>query len=240
MTREEILKKIKERGYWVVNFHPTKFVADLIPSRTEAKQIIKDCSVELRGWDYPHVPTQNDEKQEIYLGEDYVEAYIDWWSYKELWRFHQSGQFVHLFGMTIDWFEEHEWLSEGMRKIEPGTLLDPIATVYLVTEIFEFLRRLALKGIYSNGVKVRIRMVGTNNRVLKILDDGRAPLMMEYKARTNEITVSEKELSEREIIDRSQELALESIHYIFETFDWERQPIETFKSDQQKLLERRI
>jgi len=240
MTIDDVKNRIKKRGYWEINFSPKKFNTERISDRKTCKEIITKSAVELRGWDYPHVPTQDDEKQAMYFGQDYLEAYIDWWAHKEAWRFYQSGQFIHYLGLWEDWTEENGWASEELKKIKPSSILSIIGNVYTLTEIFEFLKRLTLQGVYDDGVKVSIKLVGMKERKLEILDLGRVPLMMSYIARVPEITLPTKEITKEEILNKTQEFALEYIRYLFETFGWENQPIEVFKNDQKKLLERKL
>jgi len=238
MNIEEVKNRIKERGYWKINFHPIKFIPDLIPSRNDCREILTNNIVRLTGWDYPHIPSHNDDKQAIYAGEDYYEAYIDWDIYKEVWRFYQSGQFIHYRALKEDWMQESIW---GYNNIKPCSILEINMTNYTLTEVFEFLRRLTIGSkVYEDGVKIDVELLNTGGRKLEILEPNRAPLMRQYVARIPEIKIPEKTVTKEDIINKSRELALESLAYVFETFRWTNQPTEVFKSDQQKLLERRF
>ena len=96
-------------------------------------------NLNLRGWDYPHIPGRQDDDSRIYRGVDYIEAYIDWWEHKEVWRYYQSAQFIHYMGIHEDWYEDNEWADNSLKKIKPCSILNTITTTYTVTEIFEFI-----------------------------------------------------------------------------------------------------
>ena len=235
MNIEEVKKRIKERGYWKINFHPIKFIPNLIPSGEDCIEILTNNIVRLRGWDYPHIPREGVDNQGIYPGDDYYEAYIDWDIHKEAWRFYQSGQFIHYRALEEDWMQESVF---GYNYIKPGSILEVIMTIYTLTEIFEFLRRLTVgSNVYEEGGIIKIELINMNGRMLKLLDPMRSSLSMSYIARIPEIKIPEKIVTKEDIMNKSKELALESLAHVFKTFGWVNQPMVIFKSDQQKLLE---
>ncbi len=246
MTAEDVKKEIKKRGYWEVTFAPRVFNDALIPDRATCKQLLQKNSVQLRGWDYPHIPQGNMDHQKIYFGADHCEAFIDWGNHKEVLRYYQSGLFVHYVAVHEDWLKEDK-LSEIVggkdpyTNTQPGTVLSFVNTTYLLTEVYEFLRRLAAgSDVYESGVKVEIKLVGTQGRKLVSLAPGRIDLFGSYIANVPEIVVPSKEIMKEQLLDSSRELALQTIKYIFETFNWENIPISVIEKDQQNLLERRI
>ena len=236
---KDTLEKIKTRGYWRVTFRPTVFRKDKISSLQQCREIIQKAIVELRGWDYPHYPTHSNDHQGIYNGQDYVGSWIDWECYKEVWRIYQSGQFIHYFGMVEDWYNETSSSSQPRETIKSGSIFEIVHTVFRVTELFEFLARLIGQQVYKEGVNVKITLSKTNNRKLTILDPGRTRLWGDYIARISEI-IFEKEYVEQEIKEKSKDLALDAIVFIFQRFNWNNPPIEVIKSDQKRLLERKF
>ena len=150
-----------------MTFAPRVFNDALIPDRATCKQLLQKNSVQLRGWDYPHIPQGNMDHQKIYFGADHCEAFIDWGNHKEVLRYYQSGLFVHYVAVHEDWLKEDK-LSEIVggkdpyTNTQPGTVLSFVNTTYLLTEVYEFLRRLAAgSDVYESGVKVEIKLVGT-------------------------------------------------------------------------------
>jgi hypothetical protein len=234
------LEKIKSRGYWKVHIYPNKLVECVINPINKGKDIIRNSSVHLRGWDYPHYPTETQDHQDLYTSQNKVEAWIDWHNYKEIWRLFDSGQFIHFFGLREDWLAE-SWASDDhpMKRIQPGQILEVIGTIYSLTEIYAFLNNL-VTNLDQDEVVIEISLVGTKGRDLHISDPGRAPLFMEYKSRDLEIVLPKKVYSKEEINSNFLELAFEQIIYIFAQFNWDNPPLEVIKEDQKKLIERRI
>lgn len=151
---------------------------------------------------------------------------------------YQSGQFIHYRAVQEDWLSEDDWYGDTLRKIKPGTNLSVINAVYLITEIFEFLSRLAKNALYEEGVQVDIRLIKTAQRELVILDPMRVPLINKYKTEINEIPFT-VEYSCEQIIQNAREEALKVIIHIFQRFGWDNPPIGVFKSDQENLIARR-
>lgn len=237
--REGLLNKIKSRGYWRINFRPLVYNPQRIKNLPDCKKIIEECSVEFRGWDYPHFPRREGEDTGLAPGNNYYEGWIDWGAHKEIWRMYQSGQFIHYLALNEDWWEEDSWYSAELRKIPPKTILTVVGTVYHFTEIFEFLNRLTQKGIYDEGIEISILLGNTQNRRLEILDPMRAPFLREYKTGGKPIQFSQK-YSKEKILENSKTLALETIIYFFHRFGWDEPNVEVIKNDQEKLISRRL
>ena len=217
-----LIEKIHSTGYWRVNFRPIQFKKDLVSTLAECKELVRDSIVSLRGWDYPHW-----DREESGNGQDWVESGCDWMSHIEYWRFYQSGQFIHHSALH----EDHDYSDKNILSI--------VSTVYLMTEIFEFAARLSAKGIYAEGVEVSISLHNTQDRKLTILDPRRAPLHDEYICKIGTI-LFQRTVSQDEILGKSRRLALDTIEYIFERFNWTNIPKHVMAEDQAKLLERRL
>jgi hypothetical protein len=245
MTEDDVKKAIKQRGYWEVVFTPRVFDAALIPNRSTCKQMLQDNVVRLRGWNYPHITKSDMDHQKAYLGSDYCGAFIDWGAYKEVLRFYQSAQFVHYFAVHEDWDREDKLndfvgSSDG-KRIKPNSALSFLGAIYTLTEVYEFLRRLAMNtNIYNSGVRVEIKLHNTLGRKLVNLDPSRLGLFDDYVSNTSPIILPAKELAKDDVISSSNKIALEAVKYLFETFQWENMPTEVFERDQQNFLERRF
>jgi len=236
------LTKIKSRGYWQVNFYPSQIQENLVESVIKAEELIQASSIQFRGWDYPHFPTQSKDNQGVYVGEnDCVEGWIDWEIFKEVWRFYTNGQFTHVFGMREDWWEEHSWLNEDdpLKKIKPGETLEIISAVYTLTEIYAFLSNLA-QNLQVDQVTVEISLVGTKNRKLHLSDFRRAPLFANYPCMLDKVNLPKKIYKKDDLISNYVDLAFDQIIYLFQRFNWKNPNIPVIKEDQKKLIERRI
>lgn len=173
------------------------------------------------GWDYPHFPTQTRDHQDLYVGDDdSIEGWIDWGQFKEVWRFYTNGQFVHLFGLREDWWEEHAWLDEDhpLKKIQPGTVFEVISTTYSLTEIYAFFSNL-VQNLPVEEVAVEISLIGTKNRKLYVSDPLRAPLFMEYVCRLDKVNLPKKIYKREDLISNFVDLAFDQIVYLLNRFN---------------------
>ncbi|MGA2332604.1 MAG: hypothetical protein ABSG75_12670 [Syntrophales bacterium] len=236
---EETLNKIKSRGYWRINFRPLVIGQKL--ELPQCKNVVERNAVNFRGWDYPHFPQRRGDDTDLVAGNEYYEGWIDWGAHKEIWRMYQSGQFIHYKAVEEDWFKEDGWYGgTQFQKIEPGTILAILNTVYLITEIFEFLSRIAKTGLfYKEGVMLDIGLIRTAKRQLVMMDPMRGHLFDKYVARIDAIPFSHQYSSD-EIIQNAREEALKAIVHIFQRFGWDNPPVETFKNDQEKLVRRQL
>lgn len=235
---KRIIDLIKTRGYWFVNFHPIKEIVHRISSRNECTEILKKSTVRLRGWDYPLIPRVNTDAARLYLGGDFVAGYVDTEGHKETWRYHQSGNFIHYRCLSEDWWRENPWIGDYHKEIEPGSVLSVFSTVYIISEIFEFIRRLNNFNLFKEGLSIEISLVGIQNRKLRIFDPERVPLMDSYVAQVPEISWIGDNISQDDISKNSDKLARDVIYYILETFDWHNLPKEVITKDQQKFLQK--
>ncbi len=234
---KDILNKIKSKGYWRIHFVPIVTSKDKISTVAQCRDILKKAVVMLRGWDYPHLPESNSGHGVLYNGPDYIASYIDWGFSKEFWRMHQSEQFIHFFGMLEDWYGEDSFFIER-KDVPSGETFDMIQAIYRITEIYEFLRRLVEQGVYKEGVSLSIELFGVNGRRIVLNSPNRIRLSEQYVARIDEIPFK-KEYTAKVISERSQDITLEAIEYIFTRFNWDTLPTMVIKSDIRNLLERK-
>jgi hypothetical protein len=227
---EELLAKIKSRGYWFVIIRPLRFKEERISSLEECSKLVRECQVSLRGWNYPHI---TDPKS----GLNWVESSTDWECYKEYWRMYQSGQFVHLFGCREDWWSESSLSSPETREIKPGSVLSVLSTLFSITEIYEFAARLAEKNVFDHNLRLTIELHGMKNRKLTMLEPGR--ISRDYVCAINELPLS-KTIPVEEILSQGHDLALKHTIWIFERFNWHSPPIKILKEEQNRLLEHRL
>jgi hypothetical protein len=227
-----IIDKIKSRGYWKVVIRPSQFTQELIPELSLCKTLVRDNSIRLRGWYYPHY----DMMKEPSSGLDYVEQFYEWQDHIEAWRFYQSGQFIHYRALWEDWFDERSpW---GQRDLtQTKKYLSIFSAMFTLTEIYEFASRLGSEGVLNDSCEVKITLSNTMNRILGTYD-ARRPLFAEYKTELNDIPRSIS-LSTVDLMSRSADLSLDHVLWLYQRFNWDDVHVEIFKEDQRKLLERR-
>ena len=235
MSVEEVLNKIKAKGYWKVEIRPTKFENRRIPTFGEVQQLVQSCIVYWRGWDYPH--WNQDTVQNM---EDWVESWEDWEHEMEYWRFYRSGKFIHLF----DVHEDHM----DMEKILPihhpprpkhAGYLGFVMTTYQVTEILEFSARLANKDILRPSVFISIGLYNMKDHELISLNASRG-LHGSFVYNTDDPIIIEREIPQQELVAKPDGFALDFIIEIFERFNWNNPPRQILAEDQKRLRERRL
>lgn len=235
---QKILDKIKSRGFWRINFRPVGYSQQL--SLAECEEIIKKNSIQLRGWDYPHVPQRSGDDTDILRHTDYVEGWVDWSYFKEFWRMYKSSQFLHYLGFRIDWLDEETSIFTKREKIPaPKSEFGVVEATYQLTEIFEFLSRLIQSGLYTDGVEVIISLHNLSKRKLTVDNTRRVPFMFERLTGAQEYKYSNN-FSKDDILTDPKEPARTILLEIFELFGWDDPPIDTLKKDQEDLLLRRF
>jgi hypothetical protein len=225
---KERLEKIKSKGYWRVNIRPIKFEERGIGSLPQCWKIMEDCKVSLRGWDYPVL-----NKSEKIFGKDWVQSgwYDNWTEMAELWRFYQSGQFIHYFSCMEDYRE-----IPNFSTLEIPRGLSVTSTLYKVTEIYELAARLAEKNVLQDQLKISIKLLGMRDRALFEWDGSMIPV---YKSEGKEILV-ESQLSILSLLGSSHEEAINKTMDILSEFMGYRIPRTIIEAKQQRLLEKRL
>jgi hypothetical protein len=229
----DIISKIKSRGYWFVNVRPLKFEKEKLKSLAECAELVKTCSVRLRGWPYPYVNANV-----IKSGVDWVQGEVDSGSYIEYWRMHQSGQFAHLFACREDWWKENSLFGgEHLKKIEPMSTLEVLMTLFTLTEIYEFAARLAEKKLFEEALNVTVELHGMKGRKLIFIEPFRT-LFDEYVCAVNDLPRS-LIISVEDVLGKAHELALDHAIWVFERFNWRSVRRDILQKDQEKLLQKR-
>jgi len=224
-----LVDKIRSRGHWNVVIRPNEFKKDRIEDITQLLPIVRDCSVSLRGWDFPHV----DHKQKAHIDIDWVEQLLDWNHHVELWRMYQSGQFVFMGGLFHDWVDQSE-LMKIMGSNQPQTFVSLGDSIYRYTEIFEFASRLALSDAGSPVMHIELSLSGIKDRVLREDTANWVP----YDALGTigiDCVPSKIEISREDLIAQPREYALEAMIELFRRFNWNPR-IELLRDLQQSLL----
>lgn len=231
--KEGLLNKIKSRGFWRINYQPST-ARNRLEMLKDCENIVEKYSIDLRGWDYPHIPRRNDEDGKILRVGEFIEAWEDWGAYKEFWRMYKSGQFLYYRGLREDWFEEDVWREHLAKKILPEKFLGiTLSVIYEVTEIFLFLARLTQGGLYENTVTVNISLNNIEGRELWIEDQNKIPFFSTKRANARLVSYSER-YKRDDIINNHRDLSTDIILRVFDTFGWN--PQDDFIKKEQELL----
>lgn len=235
MNIEELLQKIKSRGYWMVEIRPTKFDKLRIPTLSKAQEVVQSCIVTLRGWDYPHWNSNNVQNME-----DWVEAWEDWGEYIEYWRFYRSGKFIHVFALHEDHIDMEKALPIRLpQRPKREGYFGFISGTFRVTEVFEFAARLANKNVLNPKAFISIGLHNIKDHQLTAFDASRL-LRDDYVYTTDDPIVIEKEIPEQDLIAKPDAFALDYIVEIFERFQWNNPPRQVLSEAQKKLRSFRL
>ncbi len=209
----ELLNKIRSRGHWKVVIRPMTFVETRISSIASLRPIIEQTSVQLRGWDFPHI----DPEAQIEIHESWIQQASEWFEFLEIWRLYQSGQFVDIVAIPSDWYDQS---SHGPRDWQVGTRLLIGDSLFTLTEIFEFASRLALTEAGDDPVYIDITLAGLTGRELFVGDPGRMPLISgRYKTEMSEFK-RKLETPRSELLASARDLALTEALELFSHFGW--------------------
>ena len=228
----EILDRIKSRGYWKVVIRPTTFVEQRVADRSALLSIIERNSVDLKGWSFPHV----DSLVEIEKGPDWIGQEISRDPVLELWRFYQSGQFVHYLGIPEDWRTgAHQWPLSG-NGVHRG-MLDVAGVVLQLTEIYEFAARFCFTQAVDNGIFLEITVDNIEDHFLYLPEIGSQEGSEISKTGSPGIDYAIC-LSNIEIVAEARELSLWPALELFRSFQWD--PGVDFVRELQLELIRRV
>lgn len=128
-------------GYWSAWVAPLPRIINRFPV-SKLVDRLKEASVALRGWDYPHTPRQ---KGALTYSQEWVQARTSAMQYEEIWRFHADGLFTHRWRMR----------EEGTQF--RGTI-HFVAAIYSVAEIWEFAKRLYGQDDLVKQMRVSVRL----------------------------------------------------------------------------------
>lgn len=151
---QSIASKIKSRAHWSILIRPGSFDQSRIATRNDLWTIMHDASVALRGWDFPFVSYEPEQRDS---GKDWVGAQIEFNSHLESWRIYQSGQFAGLYAIWSEWAPNRQFIHLNPDVKIPFPLWD---SIYRLVEIYEFASRLAVSPAGDDFMEVHIDIKG--------------------------------------------------------------------------------
>src|SRR3990172_296768 len=232
-NRDQIIDKIKSKGYWEINIRPVVYNEQRVEKRS-LRELVRSSKVELRGWDYPPFRDSGGDPYPIQNG---IEKFIDWSNNIEFWRMTQSANYYHLLAIEEDWMEPAGL--KYMHHLKNQKWIGVLGALYTVTEIFEFAKRLASHNIFDDSMTVDIKLHDLQDRKLIVESFDRVPLY-DKVAKISEPWGFNKEILVADLLSKSAQFALDAFADLVFLFDWVNIPIDSIKNDQQKFLQGRI
>jgi hypothetical protein len=239
-TREELPVPVTAGPRRRVIIRPGEHQEERLALR-DLRGIVERTRVQLRGWDFPHLSSRENEWGR---GSTWIESWSSFFGHLEYWRMYQSGQFLHLSGIreTIEeaWDRQLRLVASFLtnNEGEVAGFFDFINFVYSMTEVFEFAARLCQAEVYPKG-SVTVHVGFHDIAGFGLSTSPNRNLRRLYRTNMNVIEKS-WQVETAELIAASAEMSLKAIVWFFERFQWDEQPIEIFRTEQQKLLSGRL
>ncbi|HXC52182.1 MAG TPA: hypothetical protein VN634_14950 [Candidatus Limnocylindrales bacterium] len=211
-----VAEKIRTHGYWRVVIRPKLFVPDRIESISDLFPLVQRSSIQIRGWDFPHIDQRHPPK----IGENWVQQDIEWEHHLERWRIFQNGQFAYLKAFNLDWAEDTANWSPRPPKPPRDALIGIGDTIYRFTEIFEFASAISLTAAGDEQMFVQVGCHGIEGRELWVDGHGRMPL---FPARRTDLRqyVKESSFDRSYLVAESRQIGLKWARELFRRFDWD-------------------
>lgn len=227
------LQKIKSRMYWRINIQPNS-IDNL--SLKEAFKKVEEASINLRGWDYPHIHKRNNNAEG---GNNncgtFFQSWCDWHNHIEFWRMYQSSQYLHYLSLREAWREVSR-NNAYQKDYYPEKYISVTGSLWTITEIMKFCFSLHKLGLYKNGCNIFISLINCSDSELFINDPNKLGFSTP-KTNSAETLELEKMLSASQIQVYDNKIALDLTQQLFEKFGWEGNRPQ-MEADQKKLLDR--
>lgn len=207
--------EIRLRGFWQIIVRPTEHRERRIDDISALWPLVQGSSVQLRGWDFPHVDPQHRQA----IGLNWIGQETDWEHFRELWRIYQSGQFFSLCGMIDDWRDRSGWWKPDPGWA-PGKRLGVGDTLARFTEFFEFAARLSTTSAGDESMHIEVQAGNIADRILFVDAPLRAGLHWRPKATINEFPYV-IDLARTDLIANPRQHALDGAMELFKRFGWE-------------------
>lgn len=156
--REGLIEEIKSKGHWRVNIRPHSPLKQQL-SYQDCTNLVEQNRVSIRGWDFPHIYKQNDDRGGFRHGDGFVECWTQFLEILEFWRMYRSGQFLsyHVLGEDNGGFNDVAF---------DGRVIGIVGVIYSVTEFAEFAHRCAQLEAFRGGVSLEVQLRNSLNREL--------------------------------------------------------------------------
>jgi hypothetical protein len=205
----DLTEKIRSRGYWRFAIRPSTFEPDRV-TYDALEGTVRRAAVRLRGWDVPHF-----ENDGLIYGADFIGSETDWAHHLEAWRFYQSGQFVQLVGMKLDWADQSPMLTAN----DEGPRLGVTEALWTLSEVFELAARLATTPAGSDEMVVTVELGGLENREL-FVDEARRSSFHETRRARIDTFKKELVLGREALLAEPDASAALAAREIFMRFGW--------------------
>ena len=232
-----------KHGYWEITIRPDEYPQELV-SFDHLRNLLQTCQVQYRGWYYPHI-SDNDMHGHCHNEDNYVQSQVQYAYFAEIFRFYTSGQFVHYAGMYED--RKNYNNTTSLTRPENSSMvihkpkqpfLEPVGSLYRLTEILLFASRLAKKDIFGKSIHIAIKLHNQEGRILKS-EDSVQPRWWSGISHTNVINLLDTSIDARQLALDYDKMAVDTAIKLLEFFNCTSRDLRTLlESDQKRMYER--
>lgn len=209
-----ILEKIAGRGHCTISMQPRSAPCDYRPE--ELAEIVANCQVTYSGFAYPH--PGDGPYGTARTTPSYTEACHDAFGRTSVWRFYCDGRFKERTALAEDASPAPHRASFRMPDGPLPRYLEPVWTLYTMSETFAFASDLATDTEREYAVSVSLD--GMGGRVLRMLGEGRIEFFREYASRDGRIELGPAPVVPGLDTDLCGRIALDKTLEIMDRFGW--------------------
>jgi pyrimidine deaminase RibD-like protein len=213
-----ITKRLWQRPHWRILIRPAEFMEAQFRDASSIRHFLQHAAVQTRNWDYPCVKPASIEPDEQGA---YVAGELDLTETKpglcERWVLFRSGQFVH---------------NRAIQEL-PGyeNELHYLEVLRLMSEVFEFAKRMAKEGILSPKAVVKVSLRKASGLGLLVPDSFEVGKGSARWCKQDAIDDLEMVAAPADLETRSYDLALDAALYVYKKFGWS--PDRSFLAEKQ-------
>jgi hypothetical protein len=209
-----LLDKIHTRGYWEVIIRPNEFNKNRISNISNLFPLLEKSIVRIRGWSFPHI----DINRAPHIDIDWIGQELEWNHFLSSWRFYQSGLFIHVSGLWVDWRDRSSYFPAD-QNWKPNVSLGVVDCLYFFNEVFELAARLSLSEAGGDTMYIGIKSCNIQKRRLYIDDDPTFGILNSYQASMKDYPY-EIEVAKEVLMADPKELAFQACNELFKRFNW--------------------
>ena len=219
---KNIGEELKNLGQWTISTYPVQYDPKRIPDQKAIRELIQRAEVSLRGWPFPFT----DPKHVTNFAKG-TQSHTIWDRFVEGYRAYKSGLFIC---KKAFWEDVQGYKSEDLKPV-----LSFEYSIWLVTEIFLFVKRYYEEAAPQGDVSVKIVLNGTKNRRLTSFSRSFIP-RGDYVAVDDTIPIIEENIKVVDLRASYKDIAYRVIKEAFLAFNWDISPA-SIRDRQTDLLE---
>lgn len=234
---EESMKPFHGLGRWKLEFWPSVPVQVPSMDHSRLQKILRETSVRLRGWDFPHIPRQIINRQDDETQRRYVTLFTDWYTYAEHTILTEDGYFRH---EQVLWEDlQGRPFSEAPGAGSPGAVLDWIGTLFTLGEFTLFAGRLASELGFQGEVCLHVELSGIGSPRRLGTTDPLRDLWYGFTSQRSSITLRKVMQTAVLRADPAAE-AIDLARRIYALFGWDNPSEKMLQEDLNRLYTRRL